>query len=80
MPRNPVNGYYFSLMIVRNPKTGKYVAVHETDNRGWWIPGGGVEAGETFRQAAHREAIEEAGLEIELKGVITIDHWLKSHD
>ena len=43
----------FGLIIVRNPyrdmpSYGKYVAVNETRNRGWWIPGGAVDYGESF--------------------------------
>ena len=52
----------FALVICRNPKLGKYLVVNETKNRGWWIPGGAVDAGETFRTAAMRECIEEAGV------------------
>jgi len=45
-------------------------------NRGWWLPGGGVSAGETFDFAAHRECWEEAGVKIKLKGIISIDYIL----
>ena len=45
--------YQFGLIIVRNPyadqaEYGKYVAVNETRNRGWWIPGGAVDYNENF--------------------------------
>lgn len=32
----------------------------------WSIPGGGVELGESLREACHREVMEETGLEIEI--------------
>lgn len=38
----------------------------------WSIPGGKQELGETWRDAAHREVMEETGLEIELVGLIDV--------
>ena len=69
----------FGLVILRNPfkksnDYGKYCAVNETRNRGWWIPGGAVDYGESFEQAAIRECKEEAGIDIKLKGILKIDH------
>jgi 8-oxo-dGTP pyrophosphatase MutT (NUDIX family) len=44
--------------------------------RQWWVaPGGGLEHGETFEQAALREVKEETGLEIELGPWI----WTRRH-
>lgn len=69
----------FGLIIVRNPfqespDYGKWLAVNETKNRGWWIPGGAVDFGETFVQAAQRECLEEASIQVQLKGVLKVDH------
>ena len=69
----------FALLIVRNPfkdspHYGKWLALNETRSRGWWIPGGAVDAGETFVMAAHRECQEEAGVKVKLKGVLKVDH------
>ena len=72
--RAEFRGYNFSLVICRHPVTEKYLAVNETNDRGWWIPGGGVHAGETFAQAAVRETKEEAGVEVQLKGILKIEH------
>ena len=81
MPQRTVFGtYQFALIICRDPATGKFLCINETKNRGWWIPGGAVDAGETFAMAAHRECMEEAGIEIDLKGIIKIDHLLHSKD
>ena len=72
--RAEFRGYSYALVICRHPTTGKFLAVNETEHRGWWIPGGGVDAGETFAQAAMRETIEEAGMEVELKGILKVEH------
>ncbi len=54
--------------------------MNETNNRGWWIPGGGVDPGESFDAAAYRECREEANIDIELKGVLRVEHALQGSD
>jgi 8-oxo-dGTP diphosphatase len=41
--------------------------------RGMWsFPGGSIEPGETSREAAHREALEETGVEVEVLDVADV--------
>jgi len=62
--------------LVRNPYTlGVRVIVEDDDKRvllvrhsylsGWYLPGGGVDRGETMPEAASREVREEAGIAAE---------------
>lgn len=51
----------------------RFALVHEKGDRGWWLPGGGVDAGQTLPEAAIREAAEEAGCHIMLTGVLRIE-------
>jgi ADP-ribose pyrophosphatase YjhB (NUDIX family) len=49
------------------------VVRHETPTGGFWcLPGGKVDAGESYAAAAVREAAEEAGIIVTLEGVILI--------
>ena len=63
----------FALIICRN-FDGRWLAVNESRERGWWIPGGAVDKNESFIDAAHRECKEEAGIEIIIKGVLRVEH------
>ena len=66
--------YGFSLVVCRHPITGLYLLCQEFCNQGFWVPGGAVDPGETFIIAAKRETLEEAGIDIEIKGILGIDH------
>ncbi len=58
-------------IIIENEK-GKVLLQRRRDNGFWGIPGGAMEPGETFEQAARREAKEETGLtlgELRLIGI-----------
>jgi len=56
MERKPYITHCFAVVVCRNLE-GKWLAVKETNNRGWWLPAGAVETGETFSQAAYRETL-----------------------
>src|SRR5690242_10299463 len=53
--------------VIRN-QAGE-IAVVRTP-KGFFLPGGGREAGETLEQAAIREAAEECGLRVEITGCV----------
>lgn len=59
------------VLVVRN----EYPAEHRERPR-WGFPGGAREPGETFAEAAIREAREETGLEIEIVRLAALGEWL----
>lgn len=66
--------YSFSLVVCRHPTTGLYLLCQEFANQGFWLPGGAVDPGESLTAAARRETMEEAGVDVELKGILAIEH------
>ena len=53
--KNPVfdQALGISMIVCQNPLTKKYLVIQENDGT-WWIPGGRVDAPETFCQAGVR--------------------------
>jgi phosphatase NudJ len=73
MPRQPIPTWCFALVVVR--KDDQFLLVQESKfGEPWYLPGGRVEAGESFIDAATRETLEEAGIPIRVTGVIRIEH------
>jgi ADP-ribose pyrophosphatase YjhB (NUDIX family) len=51
---------------------GRILLIRRTDNNYWSIPGGGLEPGESVRQATVREVMEETGIACEVTGLVGI--------
>lgn len=73
LPKRWTKRMILGVGLVRNPFTlGVRVIVEDAEGRvllvrhsylsGWYLPGGGVEAGESIDEAASREVREEAGV------------------
>lgn len=73
MPREPIPTWCFALVVVRKADT--FLIVHERKHgQLWYLPAGRVEPGESFAAAAVRETREEAGVPVNLVGVIRVEH------
>jgi phosphatase NudJ len=73
MPREPIPTWCFALVVVR--KGDRFLLIQESKyGEPWYLPGGRVEAGESFADAAARETREEAGVPVRVTGVLRIEH------
>ena len=73
MARRPVPTWYFALVVIRHE--GRFLLIQERKHgQKWYIPAGRVESGETFLQGARREVMEEAGIHIEVDGIMRVQH------
>lgn len=69
--------YAFALVVCHNKKYNTFLLVQEFANSGFWLPGGRIDSGESPEQAAIRETVEEAGIDIRLTGVIKMEYHPK---
>lgn len=65
----------FGLVVVRRPSDGRFLLVDERQGRGYWLPGGGLDAREGPAEGAKRETLEEGGVDVRLTGVLRVEHW-----
>ena len=64
---------FIALAVVRLGH--RFLVVHERKHgQGWYLPAGRVDPGETLVEAARRETLEEAGIEIRIDGILRIEH------
>jgi len=66
-------GYSFSVCVIQHQLTKKFLLVSEFACEGWWLPAGRLDRGESFKEAAVREAKEESGMDVELLGVLAVE-------
>lgn len=59
--------------VLFNDGNGRVLLVNPTYKKGWEIPGGYVEVGESPRAAAIREVKEELGLDIDVRNLLVLD-------
>jgi 8-oxo-dGTP pyrophosphatase MutT (NUDIX family) len=59
--------------VLFNDGNGRVLLVNPTYKKGWEIPGGYVEIGESPRAAAIREVNEELGLHIDVRTLLVLD-------
>lgn len=73
MPSEGIPSWYFALVVVR--EGDRFLVVQERKHgQRWFFPAGRVELGETMAEGALREVLEETGVEVELTGVLRIEH------
>lgn len=73
MSRTPAATWFFSLVVVR--RGDRFLLVHERKHgQTWYLPAGRVEPGEDLATAALRETLEETGVEVELEGILRVEH------
>lgn len=61
-----------SVNVVVVDEHERMLLIQRTDNENWALPGGAIDLGESLRQAAVRETLEETGIRCEVTGLVGI--------
>jgi ADP-ribose pyrophosphatase YjhB (NUDIX family) len=72
-----------AVSVVVPDDQGRILLIRRTDNKYWSIPGGGMEPGESVREAAVREVKEETGIDCEITGLVGVysnPHHVAAYD
>src|SRR4051794_33095094 len=78
MPRARIPSHFFVFVVVEHD--GHVLLVREAKHgQRWYAPAGGLEAGESIREAAIRETQEEAGILVEPTSLLRVEQqWFAS--
>lgn len=72
MARVRIPSHFFVFVVVEHQ--GHVLLVREAKHgQHWYCPAGGMEPGETIREAAIRETMEEAGVLVEPTGLLRVE-------
>ena len=63
-PNENLNGAILNAVHAYCFLNGKLVIVYANDKKYWTLPGGGIEAGESYEQATIREVFEESNMKV----------------
>jgi 8-oxo-dGTP diphosphatase len=58
--------------LVATDDQGRVLLIRRSDDGSWGLPGGGVEVGESWEQAAVRECQEETGWQVDVDGLLGV--------
>jgi len=75
--QSPARPAGMAAFVVLRDRTGRVLIALREDGKGWNLPGGGVQPGESPWQAAVRETREEVGVEAELARLAGV-YWVPS--
>ncbi|XP_063676344.1 uncharacterized protein LOC134812734 [Bolinopsis microptera] len=68
------------VLILVQQRDDTFLLVQRADATGWWLPAGRVHEGETLQDAAIRKCREDGGINVNLKGVLRLEHTLVAND